>query len=121
MWGFLAKVSFQSFKRPNLLPKFVGYAENNASYRFTCLENRSMCESRDVGFFERIFSLKNAHNVSIDNPLGNEHALFSTSCLRNDFDQPIRSKRLKTEKRRRSFCSDFITFVTELKDINEIL
>lgn len=37
---------------------FIGYVLNSATYRFMTLHDHSICESRDVVFFENIFPLK---------------------------------------------------------------
>lgn len=63
VWGCLAKVGLPQFRRTNVGPKtfdcvFVGYALNNAAYRFMSLSDNSVCESRDVEFFVHIFPLK---------------------------------------------------------------
>ena len=133
VWGCLAKVGLPSFKRENIGPKtfdavFVGYAENSAAYRFMCLSDRSMCESRDAEFFEHIFPLKNnvvSHNNSHDashdvsNSVPSSSSIPSSSpIVQTDVVEPRKSKRRRTET---SYGPDFLTvFLSELNNVDEI-
>jgi len=63
VWGCLAKVGILDFKRTNIGTKtvdavFVGHAHDSVAYRFLCLNDNSIIESRDAEFFEDIFSYK---------------------------------------------------------------
>ncbi|KAK9028621.1 hypothetical protein V6N11_025774 [Hibiscus sabdariffa] len=63
VWGCLAKVGLPDLKKFTIGSKtvdavFIVYASNSASYRFIFLHDYSVCESRDVVFFETIFPLK---------------------------------------------------------------
>jgi hypothetical protein len=127
VWGCLAKVGLPAFKRPNIGPKtfdaiFIGYASNSAAYRFMCLDDRSICESRDAVFFEHIFPLKK--NV-FSSPV-HEHASTCSSVPEpsniidndNEVTEIRRSKRRRTET---SFGPDFVTnFLTEINDVDYI-
>ena len=62
VWGCLAKVAYPEFRKSSIGPKtfdyaFIGYAQNSVAYRFMCLNNSSICESRDAKFFEHLFPL----------------------------------------------------------------
>lgn len=125
VWGCLAKIGLPSFKRVNIGPKtfnavFVGYPEDGGACRFMSLADRSICESRDVEFFESIFLLKknNAyHDVSPSTLVTNVMPLPST-IVQSENVQPRRSKRKKIET---NFGPDFVTtFLTEILDVDEI-
>ncbi|KAL0332841.1 UNVERIFIED_CONTAM: Retrovirus-related Pol polyprotein from transposon TNT 1-94 [Sesamum calycinum] len=83
--------------------------KNSAAYRFMCLKDSSICESRDAEFFEQEFPLIGSHNShKVSNP-SSTPMIPSTTELR-------RSKRQKTEN---SFGPDFLTiFLAE--DIDRI-
>ena len=60
--GCLAKVGLPDSKRVNVGSKtfdniFIIYSQNSAAYRFMCLYDHSIRESRDAEFFEYIFPL----------------------------------------------------------------
>ena len=63
MWGCLCKVSLPDFKWQNIGPKtfnfvFIGYAQNNAAYRFMSLNDFSISESRGIEIFWHAFPFK---------------------------------------------------------------
>ncbi|KAL0373734.1 UNVERIFIED_CONTAM: Retrovirus-related Pol polyprotein from transposon TNT 1-94 [Sesamum radiatum] len=116
VWGCLAKVAYPVFKRPNIGPKtfdcvFIGYAHNSAAYRFMCLNDNSICESRDAEFFELEFPLNKAHN-----PL-----IVSNSSITASAPSTIELRRSKRRKIETSFGPDFLSvFLAENVDkINE--
>ena len=71
MWECLAKVNIPINKKRKIGPKtvdcvFVGYSMHNTTYRFLVvnsevseISNDIIMESRNVTFFENIFTLKN--------------------------------------------------------------
>jgi hypothetical protein len=79
-WGCLAKVNVPLSKKRNLDPKtvdcvFLGYAHNNAAYRFLVVYSEMsevvvnvIMESRDVAFFESIFPMRDKEVVAPDGP-----------------------------------------------------
>ena len=117
MWGCLAKVGIPNFKVSNVGTKtfdtiFIGYAHNSAAYRFLCLSDNSVIESRDAEFFENIFPFKKLDSTS-KNDVSKLHA-FDSNNSKNI--EPRRSKRQRTET---SFGPDFITaFLTEIIDVD---
>ena len=120
VWGCLAKVAYPDFKKTNIGPKtfdcvFIGYAQNSAAYRFMCLNDNSICESRDVEFFELVFPLNKS---IVDHAAPSRNDLISESASNEHEFEPRRSKRKRTEN---SFGPDFLTaFLTENSDkINE--
>ena len=61
VWGCLAKVAFLNFKRESIEPRtfdaiFIGYA--GSTYRYMRLNDKTICEYRDVEFFENVYSLR---------------------------------------------------------------
>ncbi|KAL0546602.1 hypothetical protein IC582_016514 [Cucumis melo] len=63
VWGCLAKVPFPALKKSTVGSKtfdciFIEYAQNSAAYRFMCLNDKTINESRDAEFFEHVFPLK---------------------------------------------------------------
>ncbi|KAK4387189.1 Retrovirus-related Pol polyprotein from transposon TNT 1-94 [Sesamum angolense] len=113
-WGCLAKVAYPEFKNSNIGPQtfdcfFIGYAQNSVAYRFMCLKDSSICESRDAESFEREFPLIDTHNShKVSNP-SKTPMIPSTTELR-------RSKRQKTET---SFGPDFLSIFLA-QDIDRI-
>ena len=72
-----------------------------------CLNDNSLCESRDAEFFELVFSLIRTSRMDVASS-SNKHLLTSSNCIVNE---PRRSKRQKTGH---SFGPDFLTaFITE--------
>jgi hypothetical protein len=75
-WGCLAKVNASINKKRMLGPKtvdyiFLGYAHHSIAYRFLVIKSKvpnvhvdTFLESRDVSFFENIFSMKNSYDMS---------------------------------------------------------
>jgi hypothetical protein len=75
-WGCLAKVNVSINKKRMLGPKivdyiFLGYAHHSIAYRFLVIKSEvpdvhvdTFLESRDVSFFENIFSMKNLYDMS---------------------------------------------------------
>ncbi|KAA0045096.1 ty1-copia retrotransposon protein [Cucumis melo var. makuwa] len=130
VWGCLAKVPFLALKKSKVGSKtfdciFIGYAQNSAAYRFMCLNDKTINESRDAEFFEHVFPLKQSlyapslskrmhdpENPSIvsETPVSET---VDTSNLRCEL-KLRRSKRQRTEK---SFGPDFLsTFIVERRD-----
>ena len=63
VWGCLAKVALPNHKRSNIGSKtfdvvVIGYAQNNATYRFMSLSNFSISKYGDAESFEHVFPLK---------------------------------------------------------------
>ena len=70
VWGCLTKVLLLRPKKQKLGPKtfdamFIGYAKNNATYRFlvtksenSLLDVNTIIETKNVDFFENIFPMK---------------------------------------------------------------
>ncbi|KAA0032223.1 ty1-copia retrotransposon protein [Cucumis melo var. makuwa] len=130
VWGCLAKVPFPALKKSTVRSKtfgciFIGYAQNSDAYRFMCLNDKAINESRDAEFFEHVFPLKQSlsvHSLSKrmhdpENPsIVNETSVsetVNTSNLRCELELR-RSKRQRTEK---SFGPDFLsTFIVERGD-----
>ena len=53
MWGGLAKVGIPNFRNTNVGPKssdcvFIGYAQDIVAYRFMCISDNLICESRNA-------------------------------------------------------------------------
>ena len=117
MWGCLAKVGIPNFKVSNIGAKtfdaiFIGYAHNNAAYRFLCLNDNSVIESRDAKNFENVFPFKKLDSTS-KNDVSKLHAVDSNNSKNNE---PRRSKRQRTET---SFGPDFIiAFLTEIVNVD---
>ncbi|TYK15379.1 ty1-copia retrotransposon protein [Cucumis melo var. makuwa] len=128
VWGCLAKVPFPALKKSTVGSKtfdciFIGYAQNSVAYRFMCLNDKTINESRDAEFFEHVFPLKQSlssiskrmhdpENPSIvsETPISE---IVNTSNLRCELELR-RSKRQRTEK---SFGPDFLsTFIVERRD-----
>jgi hypothetical protein len=75
-WGCLAKVNVSINKKRMLGPKivdyiFLVYAHHSIAYRFLVIKSEvpdvhvdTFLESRDVSFFENIFSMKNLYDMS---------------------------------------------------------
>jgi hypothetical protein len=75
-WGCLAKVNVSINKKRMLGPKivdyiFLGCAHHSIAYRFLVIKSEvpdvhvdTFLESRDVSFFENIFSMKNLYDMS---------------------------------------------------------
>ncbi|KAL0551719.1 hypothetical protein IC582_010808 [Cucumis melo] len=104
---------------------FIGYAQNSVTYRFMCLNDKTINESRDVEFFEHVFPLKQSLSVPAlsrsmhdpKNPLivSETHAFrtANTSNLGCEL-KPRRSKRQRIEK---IFHPYFLsTFIVERRD-----
>ncbi|KAL4034931.1 hypothetical protein IC575_003604 [Cucumis melo] len=126
----LAKVPFPTLKKSTVGSKtfdciFIGYAQNSAAYKFMCLNDKTINESRDAEFFEHVFSLKQSlpvpdlskrmhdpENPSIvsETPVSET---VNTSNLRCELELR-RSKRQRIEK---CFGPDFLsTFIVERRD-----
>lgn len=113
MWGCLAKVGLLAFKKGTIKSKivnviFVGYALNSVVYRIMSLHDHSICEFRDVIFFENVIPL-NKSSTSTDIQL--HERIFSSSTynrdVRNNDVELRRSKRQMT-----ATISNLISFVT---------
>ncbi|KAA0038001.1 ty1-copia retrotransposon protein [Cucumis melo var. makuwa] len=130
VWGCLAKVPFPALKKSTVGSKtfdciFIGYAQNSVAYRFMCLNDKTINESRDAEFFEHVFSLKQSlyapslskrmHDPENTSIVSETHVseIVNTSNLRCELELR-RSKRQRTEK---SFSPDFLsTFIVERRD-----
>ncbi|KAL0537600.1 hypothetical protein IC582_026583 [Cucumis melo] len=130
VWECLAKVPFPGLKKSTVGSKifdceFIGYAQNNVAYRFMCLNDKTINESRDAEFVEHVFLLKQSLSVSClsrsmhdpeNHLIVNETPISktaNTSDLRCELE-PRRSKRQRTEK---SFGPDFLsTFIVVRHD-----
>ncbi|KAA0063949.1 ty1-copia retrotransposon protein [Cucumis melo var. makuwa] len=127
VWGCLAKVPFPALKKTTVGSKtfdciFIGYAQNSAAYRFMCLNDKTINESRDAEFFEHVFPLKQSlYAPSLSNRM-HDSEIVSETLVSETVDTPNlscelelrRSKRQRTEK---SFGPDFLsTFIVERRD-----
>jgi hypothetical protein len=134
-WSCLTKVNVLINKKQKLVPKtldcvFWGYGHLSIAYRF--LVNKSeipdvhvdtFLESRDVTFFENIFSMKNSYvmsslsvNVIADtSPKPSkifDHAEHTPEPIHEEINSEARrrSKRPRTAK---SFCDNFIVYLMD--------
>ena len=122
VWGCLAKVAVPPPKKVRIGPKtidciFIGYAHNNAAYRFLVYESNipdihqnTIMESRNASFFEDVFPYG-----SKEKPSSSKRVLETIHENSQDEDndgevEPRRSKRARTEK---SFGPDFLTYMLE--------
>ncbi|KAA0036921.1 ty1-copia retrotransposon protein [Cucumis melo var. makuwa] len=127
VWGSLAKVPLPALKKTTVGPKtfdciFIGYAQNSAAYRFMCLNDKTINESRDAEFFKHVFPLKQSlYAPSLSNRM-HDPEIVSETPVSETVDtpnlscelEPRRSKRQRTEK---SFGPDFLsTFIVERRD-----
>ena len=127
MWGCLAKVPFPTLKKSTIGSKtfdciVISYAQNIATYKFMCLNDKSINESRNVEFFEHVFPLKRSMLVSYlsrnmhdleNSTVVSETPEFNVSNIRHELE-PRRSKRRRIEK---SFGPNFLsTFIVERRD-----
>jgi hypothetical protein len=129
----LAKINVPINKKRKLGPKivdcvFLGYAHHSTAYRFLVIESKihdvhidTFLESRDVTFFENIFSMKNSYgmsslpaNVLADTspePSRNfDHTEHTPEPIHEEIDSeaPRRSKRPRIAK---SFGDDFTIYL----------
>ncbi|KAL0556828.1 hypothetical protein IC582_005345 [Cucumis melo] len=125
VWGCLAKVPFSALKKSMVGSKtfdciFIRYAQNSATYRFMCLNDKTINKSRDAEFFEHVFPLKQSLSIPSlskrmhdpENPsIVSETPVSKTVNTSNLRLELRRSKRQRTEK---SFGPDFLsTFIVE--------
>ncbi|KAE8670806.1 hypothetical protein F3Y22_tig00112079pilonHSYRG00011 [Hibiscus syriacus] len=125
VWGCLAKVGLPDFKKSTIGLKtvdavFIGYPTNSVAYRFMLLQDYSICESRDVVFFENNFPLKEPR-MNIETQIEYIPSTSSSNPARSseqiDFE-PRRSKRQRVET---SFGPDFIiSFISVINDLDSI-
>ena len=78
MRGCLAKVPFSALKKSTVGSKtfdciFIGYAQNSVEYRFMCLNDKSINESRDAESSEHVFPLR--RSLFVPCPSKNMHDL----------------------------------------------
>jgi len=112
VWGYLAKVALPSHKYSNIGSKtfdvvVIGYAQNNATYRFMSLSNFSISKYGDAESFEHVFPLKKDVPHVVPNVVSESMNLPASSfSIRELVTEPRRSKRQRTET---SFGPDFIT------------
>ncbi|GKA62780.1 retrovirus-related pol polyprotein from transposon TNT 1-94 [Tanacetum coccineum] len=100
------------------------FCEKCAAYRFMCLDDNSICESRDAEFFESNFPLKKNDNSAISS-LSNSTASTTSSSvhacstsLNNQENELRRSKRKRVDS---SFGPDFITaFLVENDNLDKV-
>jgi hypothetical protein len=134
-WDCLAKVNVLINKKCKLGPKivdcvFLGYAHHSIIYRFLVIKSDvsdvhvdTFLESRDVTFFENIFSMKNLYdicslpaNVIVDTtPKPSkifDHAKHTPKSIHEEIDSeaPRRSKGPRTAK---SFGDDFTVYLMD--------
>ena len=124
IWGCLAKVAVPTPKKVKIGSNtvdciFIGYAQNSSAYQFLVYESKipdihknTIMESRNVLFFEHVFSYKSKEETS-------SSKRTHETIIENSQDQdknketevePRRSKRARTEK---SFGLDFLTYLLE--------
>ena len=122
MWGCLAKVVVPPPKKEKIGPRtvdcvFIGYAQNSTAYRFLVYESEildihknTIMESRNVTFFEHIFSYRSIkESSSVKRTL--EIAYESSQDQEEEVEvEPRRSKRARTST---SFGPDFLTYFLE--------
>ena len=137
MWGCLAKVNIPGPKKRKLGPKtvdcvFLGYAQNNTTYRFLVVKSDSpdvsvytIMESRDASFFEEVYPMRSASNSetqiynqskTIAPPEPNSEPVSSDEDNDKVDDTPHRSKRQRVAK---SFGNDFIVYLVD--DVSKTL
>ena len=111
--GCLAKVTYLEFRKSNIWPKtfdcgFNSYAKNNVAYKFMCLTGNSICEFKDVEFFEHLFPL---NNTTIENFASSRIDMVNESISSEHVNELKRSERKRTYN---SFGPDFIiAFIVE--------
>ena len=106
VWGCLAKVMLPDPKKRKIGSKtsdciFLGYAEHSVAYRFLVLhsdiiERNIIIETKNVEFFEHIFSLKSS--CTSEQPINN-----TSDALSEDL------RRSKRQRKETSFGDDFYT------------
>ena len=103
---------------------FNGYAQNSVAYRFMCLNDKTISESRDAKFFEHVFPLKKIKSTFVPSLYSSMCDLANSSTISKTFEyetvnnsnaicelEPRKSKRQRTDK---SFGMDFLsTFAVE--------
>jgi hypothetical protein len=134
-WGYLTKVNVPINKKRKLDPKtvdcvFWGYAHHSTAYRFLVIKSEipdvhidTFLESRDVTFFENIFSMKNLYDMSSlpanvladtsPEPSENfDHAEHTPEPIHEEIDSeaPRRSKRSMIAE---SFGDDFTIYLVD--------
>ena len=104
VWGCLAYVRLTDHKIPKLGIKattyaFLGYAINNAAYRFFDLENKIILESGDAIFHEEKFPFKLKNSGGEENILSQPSSSTSHLQYQENFEmEPRKSKRARVEK-----------------------
>ncbi|GJV60358.1 hypothetical protein Tco_1466458 [Tanacetum coccineum] len=124
------KVALLDFRKTNIHPKtfdcvFIGYVIDSVAYRFMCLDDNSICESRDAEFFETKFPLKKNDIFDFGSLSNSTTGTSSSSCvhscssnLNNQENELRKSKRKRVES---SFGSDFITtFLVENDNLDKV-
>ena len=99
---------------------FIGYASNNAAYRFLVLKSdvlecNIIIETKNAEFFEHVFPLseKMYHTPTIVDDIENsydEHVPTTVDDMESSHDELGRSKRQRKEV---SFGDDFYTYLIE--------
>ena len=124
VWGYLANVAVPPPKKVKIGPKtidciFIGYAHNNATYRFLVHElnipdinKNTIMESRNASFFEDVFPCK-----SKVKPNSSKRAFETINENSQDGNntgevEPRHIKRARVEK---SFGPNFLTYMLEGK------
>ena len=125
MWGCLAKVVVHIPKMIKIGPKtvdcvFINYAHNSTACRFLIYKSdtldlhvNSIIESRNVSFFEEIFTYKSTQELIF---LKRKFEFTSSTSYDQELMEemnevePKRSKRARTSK---SFGPNFITYMLE--------
>ncbi|KAL0547016.1 hypothetical protein IC582_016937 [Cucumis melo] len=127
VWGCLAKVPFPALKKTTVGSEtfdciFIGYAQNSAAYRFMCLNDKTINESRDAEFFEHVFPLKQSlYAPSLSNRM-HDPEIVSETPGSETVDTPnlsceLELRRSKRQRIEKSFGPDFLsTFIVERRD-----
>nr|GEV32689.1 hypothetical protein [Tanacetum cinerariifolium] len=120
---------WHDFRKNNIGPKtfdrvFIDYAIDSVAYRFMCLDDNSICESRDSEFFESKFPLKK-NDISDIGSLSNSSASTTSSCVHtssyNLNNQEFELRRIKRKRVESSFRMDFITaFLVENDNLDNV-
>lgn len=90
---------------------FVGYAQNNAAYRFMVIkqevglyDSNTIIKSKNADFFENVFPKK----------INCEKTLPQNKTLRNSFESSeLEIRRSKRVRKAKSFGDDYFVFLTE--------
>lgn len=105
----LAYVKKLDLKRPKLGSKtsrcvFIGYSQNNMTYRFLDLDSNEMYNSRDDEFFEILIKSDSENNTT---------RVYVPSTFENEIEHPRKFKlrRSNMPKKETSFGPDFLIYL----------